>query len=99
MTSPAQPVSPGITPQPLSQRMAVALLTSGLLAAVDSSSAPASKQHAGHRYLHRGVPAPVQGRRTKLGRNSPCPCGSSQKYKRCCAIKKGAGGSGATAPQ
>ncbi len=22
----------------------------------------------------------------KTGRNDPCPCGSGQKYKRCCAI-------------
>jgi hypothetical protein len=21
---------------------------------------------------------------TKIGRNDPCPCGSGQKYKRCC---------------
>ena len=24
---------------------------------------------------------------TKLGRNAPCPCGSGQKYKRCCLPK------------
>jgi uncharacterized protein len=24
-------------------------------------------------------------RRSKLGRNDPCPCGSGKKYKRCCA--------------
>lgn len=24
-------------------------------------------------------------RRTKIGRNDPCPCGSGKKYKRCCA--------------
>jgi hypothetical protein len=23
-----------------------------------------------------------------IGRNEPCPCGSGQKYKRCCALKK-----------
>lgn len=22
-----------------------------------------------------------------VGRNSPCPCGSGRKYKRCCALK------------
>ena len=22
-----------------------------------------------------------------IGRNAPCPCGSGQKYKRCCALK------------
>ena len=28
-----------------------------------------------------------------VGRNSPCPCGSGKKYKRCCALKpaRGAG--------
>jgi hypothetical protein len=23
-----------------------------------------------------------------IGRNEPCPCGSGQKYKRCCALKR-----------
>jgi uncharacterized protein len=26
----------------------------------------------------------AQTRRSKLGRNDPCPCGSGKKYKRCC---------------
>lgn len=26
-------------------------------------------------------------RRTKVGRNDPCPCGSGKKYKKCCAGK------------
>ncbi len=26
-------------------------------------------------------------RRTKVGRNEPCPCGSGKKYKKCCAGK------------
>ncbi len=26
-------------------------------------------------------------RRTKVGRNDPCPCGSGKKYKKCCARK------------
>jgi uncharacterized protein len=30
-----------------------------------------------------GRPAPLQ-RRTKVGRNELCPCGSGKKYKRCC---------------
>jgi uncharacterized protein len=29
--------------------------------------------------------APQRSRRTKVGRNDPCPCGSGQKYKRCCS--------------
>ncbi len=28
--------------------------------------------------------APAAGRRGKIGRNDPCPCGSGLKYKRCC---------------
>lgn len=31
----------------------------------------------------RASPA-YQTRRTKVGRNDPCPCGSRKKYKRCC---------------
>jgi uncharacterized protein len=27
---------------------------------------------------------PASGRRGKIGRNDPCPCGSGLKYKRCC---------------
>jgi tetratricopeptide (TPR) repeat protein len=34
--------------------------------------------------------ASVSGSRRKVGRNDPCPCGSGQKFKRCCAeTKKG----------
>jgi uncharacterized protein len=27
---------------------------------------------------------PAAVRRTKIGRNEPCPCGSGKKYKKCC---------------
>ena len=27
------------------------------------------------------------GRRRKVGRNSPCPCGSGKKYKKCCRLR------------
>jgi uncharacterized protein len=38
--------------------------------------------------LNRNVVAHVSGRRgrQKIGRNNACPCGSGQKYKRCCAL-------------
>ena len=29
------------------------------------------------------APAPVKADK-KIGRNSPCPCGSGKKYKNCC---------------
>jgi hypothetical protein len=29
----------------------------------------------------------MQANTTKIGRNDPCPCGSGQKYKKCCAAK------------
>jgi len=28
--------------------------------------------------------------RTRIGRNSPCPCGSRKRFKRCCMTGKGA---------
>ncbi len=41
--------------------------------------------------LNRGpetvAPGPVKREGDKVGRNSPCPCGSGQKYKRCCGKK------------
>ena len=33
---------------------------------------------------HRVAHAPVVRSEPKAGRNDPCPCGSGQKYKRCC---------------
>lgn len=32
-------------------------------------------------------PDPVRRDQPKVGRNDPCPCGSGQKYKKCCALK------------
>jgi len=32
---------------------------------------------------HEEAPAPAKSRRN-VGRNDPCPCGSGQKYKKCC---------------
>jgi uncharacterized protein YchJ len=29
-------------------------------------------------------PTPEQRRTGKVGRNDPCPCGSGQKFKKCC---------------
>ena len=37
----------------------------------------------GRSYPEESV-GPAQAR--KVGRNAPCPCGSGQKFKRCCAV-------------
>lgn len=29
-------------------------------------------------------PTPIQRAERKVGRNAPCPCGSGNKFKRCC---------------
>jgi hypothetical protein len=31
-----------------------------------------------------GKPKPLKNPGSKLGRNDPCPCGSGEKYKKCC---------------
>lgn len=36
------------------------------------------------RSAEQSSPVPASRRSRKLGRNDPCPCGSGQKYKRCC---------------
>jgi peptide deformylase len=33
---------------------------------------------------HNIVSAPIVRESVKIGRNDPCPCGSSKKYKKCC---------------
>lgn len=43
-----------------------------------AASAPAYLEAAS------GKPRPFRNPGTKLGRNDPCPCGSGQKYKKCC---------------
>ncbi|MDD3180027.1 MAG: YchJ family protein [Opitutaceae bacterium] len=48
------------------------------------------KQVNGTWYFVRPVrqgPAPVKSTHPKVGRNSPCPCGSGKKYKHCCLAK------------
>lgn len=41
--------------------------------------------------------APV-ARPEKIGRNSPCPCGSGKKYKRCCLLAEQTGGASEPPP-
>jgi SEC-C motif-containing protein len=44
------------------------------------------RRHEGQWLYVDGVmnPRPVQRIAAKVGRNDPCPCGSGQKYKKCC---------------
>jgi len=37
-------------------------------------------------YFVKKEPAPFI-KQEKIGRNEPCPCGSSKKYKKCCGVK------------
>jgi preprotein translocase subunit SecA len=34
------------------------------------------------------APAPIKRTHEKVGRNDPCPCGSGQKYKKCCGVNE-----------
>ncbi len=36
----------------------------------------------------RAAPATAPSRRTKVGANQACPCGSGKKYKRCCMLRE-----------
>ena len=36
-------------------------------------------------------PEPIRNRQQRVGRNSPCPCGSGKKFKNCCMRKGGDG--------
>lgn len=35
-----------------------------------------------------GVSVPIDFHAIRAGRNDPCPCGSGEKFKRCCIDKK-----------
>ncbi len=38
----------------------------------------------GHHHHHHEPQMPVYNRLRDVGRNDPCPCGSGQKFKKCC---------------
>ena len=50
-----------------------------------SEEAPRQYQHAEAEQVGGEAPAPMSAHaEPKVGRNSPCPCGSGMKYKQCC---------------
>jgi len=49
----------------------------------DHLSASMLAIHALHAYWHP-QDEPTAPRQSKIGRNTPCPCGSGRKFKRCC---------------
>ena len=50
---------------------------------VNVVQAPQQRQTVENKYQEEGPAQPVR-REAKVGRNEPCPCGSSKKYKKCC---------------
>ena len=66
-----QPVSP-----------AVANAEAELQAPVPAQVNPQTVQNE----IRKKEPAPIASRLPGTARNKPCPCGSGQKYKRCCLI-------------
>ena len=57
---------------------------SGLDSSAFAASAAAGKQAAYFPAPSSVSPLPTTGSKGKVGRNDPCPCGSGNKYKRCC---------------
>lgn len=51
----------------------------------DHDHSQCDHDHDHHHHAH-GPQAPFV-RATKVGRNDPCPCGSGQKFKKCCEGK------------
>ena len=43
-----------------------------------------AREHGAWRYVGSSGARQVRRERPKVSRNAPCPCGSGQKYKRCC---------------
>jgi uncharacterized protein len=40
-------------------------------------------------WRRKSIVTPIAPRSQKVGRNDPCPCGSGQKYKKCCELEEG----------
>lgn len=38
----------------------------------------------GHHHHHAQAVQPYVREQAKVGRNDPCPCGSTKKFKKCC---------------
>ncbi|KJS72549.1 MAG: preprotein translocase subunit SecA [Desulfotomaculum sp. BICA1-6] len=55
---------------------------------VNVVQAPEQRQTVENKYQEEGPAKPVR-REEKVGRNSPCPCGSGKKYKKCCGQAAG----------
>ena len=52
-----------------------------------SNQQGAKRNPAPYPEAHRAAEqAPLCARSSEVGRNSPCPCGSGKKYKRCCGV-------------
>ena len=71
---------PEMRPKPITpdkREQAIALMAAGLMSAY--------KYFRKEREGNLGVHAPESRRSNpKVGRNDPCPCGSGEKYKKCC---------------
>jgi len=48
-----------------------------------------TNQNNKNSYMGQRKRVSYQRKRTKIGRNDPCPCGSGKKYKYCCGRNKG----------
>jgi len=55
---------------------------------VNVVQAPEQRQTVENKYQEEGAAQPVR-KEEKIGRNSPCPCGSGKKYKKCCGQTAG----------
>lgn len=72
---------PDLRPEPIGeeQRSSMFATISTLLPSVYKYF-EAERRNGGPYKIQRQIPV----RKTKIGRNDPCPCGSNRKYKHCC---------------
>jgi hypothetical protein len=56
----------------------------GWWACFHEGRAVAAAQPTAKTNLATAAPSPIKRTKPKTGRNQPCPCGSSKKYKKCC---------------
>lgn len=83
----------GFTPDEIQERMGIRSSELGINISRALQTGDADMRVLRQGAFHSSVPAPRWGRtrnsqkqmeQQKPGRNTPCPCGSGKKYKRCC---------------
>ncbi|MEJ2559137.1 MAG: DUF1186 domain-containing protein [Anaerolineae bacterium] len=78
----------GLEPAMTPQRSSIKVQPSGGRSPGASEPSSRKREAASLSSSQARLPKLTPGKKAKVGRNDPCPCGSGKKYKHCCMRKK-----------